>query len=176
MSPEVDIYIGEQHTRDMEDKIYYFVLEHLGPDSDYDVERQYYVDPVRRGTVVPILPNGWRERAVHRHIDVPATEEKAAFAIDVYFLEVHDLIASKLAANRAKDRDFARAAFRLGFFEKDVVAQRLELCQSVSRHIIDTALAFARDLTPNDALETEQALAVEIEQAVDGERLQPSGD
>lgn len=175
MSPEVDIYIGEQHEPEMEDKIFYFVHEHLGSESDYDVEHRYYVDAVKRGKVVPILPDGWRERAVYRRVDVPATEDMDAFAVDVFFLEIHDLIASKLAANRPKDRDFARAAFRQGLFEKDIVAERLALCRSVPA-LIDTPLDFLRSLSVEDDLETEQALAIEIEQATDGERFQRPKD
>ncbi len=41
-------------------------------------------------------------------------------------LEIHDLVLSKYAAGRVKDRDFVRAAVRHGMVERKVLAKRLE--------------------------------------------------
>ena len=42
------------------------VVERFGSDSDFDLERGYYVDMVKPD--LPRLPNGWEERAVRRTI------------------------------------------------------------------------------------------------------------
>jgi hypothetical protein len=165
ISPEVDVYIGELYTPQREEQIYFYLLEHMGSASDYDNEHQFYVDPVRRGVVVPILPNGWRDRAVRRSIDVPPNNEDSGFSVDACFIEIHDLIASKLSANRPKDRDFVREAFARGMFDRQIAIERLRLCQPSSPATIEAAERFLRQLTRHESYEIPATLDTAIDSA-----------
>lgn len=65
------------------------------------------------------LPSGWESRLVI--LDNEATAPGRAFC-----LEPHDLVASKLAAGRGKDHDFAEALLRAGIVDAEVLSERID--------------------------------------------------
>jgi hypothetical protein len=77
----------------------------------------YYAQGVGRETA--ILPEGWEERLVA--VRTPATRGATGWC-----LEVHDLVISKYAAGREKDRVFVKAAVAHRLVEKATLLERLE--------------------------------------------------
>jgi hypothetical protein len=77
----------------------------------------YYAQGVGRETA--ILPGGWEERLVA--VRTPATRGATGWC-----LEVHDLVVSKYAAGREKDRAFVKAAIAHGMVERTTLLRRLE--------------------------------------------------
>ncbi len=86
----------------------------IGELSPFHETHGYYAHGV--GPETATLPAGWEDRLV----PVPA---EGAMGL---CLEVHDLVLSKYAAGREKDRDFVRAAIRNQMVRKEVLARRLE--------------------------------------------------
>lgn len=86
----------------------------IGELSPFHETHGYYAHGV--GPETATLPAGWEDRL----IPVPA---EGAMGL---CLEVHDLLLSKYAAGREKDRDFVRAAIRNQMVRKEVLARRLE--------------------------------------------------
>jgi hypothetical protein len=76
----------------------------------------YYAQGVGEQTAV--LPSGWEQRLI------PVRNARTRGATG-WCLEVHDLVVSKYAANRQKDREFVRAAIRHGFVEHQTLTERL---------------------------------------------------
>lgn len=88
----------------------------IGEFSLFHEEFGYYAEGIHIDTVV--LPTGWRERLLRPEL----TDAKPAHAA---FLEPHDLVASKLAAGRPKDLDFASALVRADLIKLDVLLERI---------------------------------------------------
>lgn len=65
-----------------------------------------------------ILPEGWDDRVVV--LENPNTAPGRGLC-----LEPHDLVASKLAAGREKDFEFARALLRAGLIDAGLLATRI---------------------------------------------------
>lgn len=86
----------------------------IGELSPFHETHGYYAHGV--GPETAILPEGWEARLV------PLPAEGAVGLC----LEVHDLILSKYAAGREKDRDYVRTAIRHGLVAHEVLAGRLE--------------------------------------------------
>ena len=76
----------------------------------------YYPHGIAIGTAV--LPSGWRDRLVV--LDTPRTSPGRGLC-----LEPHDLVVSKLAAWRTKDRDYAAALLRAGLVDRQTLLDRL---------------------------------------------------
>jgi hypothetical protein len=72
------------------------------------------------------LPSGWRDRLVA--LESPRTTPARGLC-----LEPHDLVASKLAAWRAKDRDYARALLEAGLISKATLLDRMRLLEGVPK-------------------------------------------
>lgn len=64
-----------------------------------------------------VLPLGWQDRVVV--IEAGTTEPARG-----HCLEPHDLVISKLVANRDKDREFAAALLNAGLVSKDTLLER----------------------------------------------------
>ena len=90
----------------------------IGEGSPFHQTFGYYAQGVAPETA--LLPPGWEERAIR--VYSPATRGATGLA-----LEVHDLLVSKYAAGREKDREFARAVFRLGMARARTVLELLPL-------------------------------------------------
>jgi len=98
------------------------VVERFGSDSDFDLERGYYVDMVKPD--LPRLPNGWKERAVRRTIGTIDIDGRAAEVVAV-FPEAHDLAASKIAIGQAQDAEFLAGLAQRGLLDRSVLEERL---------------------------------------------------
>ncbi len=110
LSMEADLYpLGHPERSDLIDGS-------IGEGSPFHATFGYYAQGV--GPETAVLPQGWLERA--SRVYSPATRGATGLA-----LEVHDLLVSKYAAAREKDRDFARAAFKHGLARPATVLERL---------------------------------------------------
>lgn len=106
----------------------------LGEGSPFHQTFGYYAQGV--GPETAVLPSGWQERAIR--VNSPATRGSTGLA-----LEIHDLLGSKYAAAREKDREFARAVFRHGLASGQTVLERLALAPLAGERLA-AALAAAR--------------------------------
>ncbi len=98
----------------------------IGELSPFHETHGYYAHGV--GPETATLPAGWEDRLV------PLPAEGAVGLC----LEIHDLVLSKYAAGREKDRDFVRAAIRHRMADREVLAGRLEtmpLASELRAHI-----------------------------------------
>jgi hypothetical protein len=93
------------------------MLDVIGELSPFHATFGYYADGVPAD--LPKLPAGWRDRVIA--LSVGGTEGP----VRGLCLEVHDLVLSKYAAFREKDRQFVRAAVRHGLVKRDVLLSRL---------------------------------------------------
>jgi hypothetical protein len=94
----------------------------IGELSRFHEEFHYYPHGVELSTAR--LPIGWRERLVV--LDTLNTRPGRGLC-----LEPHDLVASKLAAWRTKDREYARALLRAGLVERGVLLARIGRLEGV---------------------------------------------
>jgi hypothetical protein len=85
----------------------------IGELSPFHETYGYYAQGV--GPRTAILPAGWEQRLVRIE-----TEAGAGLC-----LEPHDLVISKYADAREKDRDYVRAALRHGLVSEDTLLERL---------------------------------------------------
>lgn len=86
----------------------------IGELSPFHEEFGYYAQGV--GPRTAVLPAGWEQRLVRVE-----TEAGAGLC-----LEPHDLVISKYAASREKDRDYVRAALRHGLVDEATLLERLD--------------------------------------------------
>ena len=87
----------------------------IGELSPFHEAFGYYAEGV--GPQTAILPKGWRDRLI------PVHNENTRGAPG-WCLELHDLVISKLAAGRDKDRAYARAVARHGLADVPVLIAR----------------------------------------------------
>lgn len=89
----------------------------IGELSHFDETYGYYAQGVSVDTAT--LPEGWEERLIDfSNAEAPNAKAK--------FLDPHDLVLSKLAAQRQKDRDFARVLVENRLIDPTVLLERLE--------------------------------------------------
>ena len=89
----------------------------IGEMSLFHRVNAYYAQGVEISTA--LLPDGWRERVVP--FDARSAEPAQAVC-----LERHDLVISKLAAMREKDRLFAIALIDAGLVELTILLERAD--------------------------------------------------
>lgn len=89
----------------------------IGEESAFHERFGYYAQGV--GPETAILPQGWENRVVK--IQNQATDLKVGLC-----LEPHDLLASKLAAGREKDKQFAVAAIKHRLVEQSMLQDRIK--------------------------------------------------
>lgn len=94
----------------------------IGELSPFHSTFGYYAHGVGERTAV--LPEGWASRLV----PIPAGPATGLC------LEIHDLVLSKYAAGREKDRAFARGAIRHGLVRREVLLDRLPAMPVPSAH------------------------------------------
>src|SRR3954453_14152242 len=92
----------------------------LGDGSPFQQTFGYYAHAV--GPETAKAPRGWEERLVV--IDIPPRPNSAVRAV-AFCLEPHDLILSKLAANRERDWEFANAALLARLVQASVLLERV---------------------------------------------------
>jgi hypothetical protein len=109
----------------------------LGDGSAFQQTYGYYAHGV--GPETAKAPTGWEDRLVPVEIEPRVTSTTRVVA---FCLEPHDLVLSKLAANRERDWEFAKAALAAGLVQPDVLRERVvdlpvreELRESVARSL-----------------------------------------
>jgi hypothetical protein len=110
-SREADVY-PSNHPERVE------MLDVIGELSPFHTTFGYYADGVPAD--LPKLPAGWRDRVISLSVG------GAEGPVQGLCLEVHDLVLSKYAAFREKDRQFVRAAVEHGLVKRDVLLSRLD--------------------------------------------------
>ena len=85
----------------------------LGRASTFARRRGFYVDVV--APEIASLPNGWEKRLRPLRVG----------RITAFCLEVHDLMASKLAAGRLKDMEFVSALLKLRLGKAGILRRRI---------------------------------------------------
>lgn len=88
----------------------------IGELSPFHQTFGYYAQGVGQQTAT--LPDNWGERLIP--VRNPRTRGATGWC-----LEVHDLVISKYAANREKDREFVRVVIRHGLVEREILGERL---------------------------------------------------
>ncbi len=118
----------------------------IGELSRFHEEFGYYPHGVAVSTAH--LSAGWRKRLVV--LDTPNTRPGRGLC-----LEPHDLVASKLAAWRAKDREYARALLRAGLIDHGILRERIARLEGVPDSLqqlmidwVDAAPAVTSPLAP----------------------------
>jgi len=111
---DVDILTpdGSESDREMWNK----ALAHFGSDTTNAKELGVYLDAVPN--MLPWVPNGYRKRAIR--VVGPWR------SIELFHLEPHDLIVTKLRRFAAKDRQDIQQLCELIEIDPDLVEQRLE--------------------------------------------------
>jgi hypothetical protein len=94
--------------------------EALGMESPHLRETGVFAHPVGLGTIV--LPDGWEARLVSFGGDEGL--------INVWALEIHDLLASKLMAGREKDFEFLRALLDHSLCDFHTLLARMDLLRT----------------------------------------------
>lgn len=88
----------------------------IGELSPFHQTFGYYAQGV--GETTATLPRGWQQRLV-------AVNNERTRGATGWCLEIHDLVVSKYAANREKDRAFVQAASRHGLVSRATLDQRI---------------------------------------------------
>lgn len=88
----------------------------IGELSPFHEAFGYYAQGV--GPETATLPDGWQERVVR--VESPRTRGAVGLC-----LEIGDLLVSKYAAGREKDREFVRTAVRLRLLDRDTLTKRI---------------------------------------------------
>ena len=88
----------------------------IGEESAFHERFGYYAQGV--GPETAILPQGWRDRLFK--IQGPGTDLKVGLCLDP-----HDLVASKLAAHRERDIEFAKVALKHNIVKPGVLRDRI---------------------------------------------------
>ena len=94
----------------------------LGELSLFHRTHGFYVHGVSIDAAV--LPDGWQDRTI------PVRDEHTTQGNTGYCLESHDLAASKLVANRDKDRDFVRVLLVERLVQPEILLRRVGLLPS----------------------------------------------
>lgn len=134
MSREVDLY--PLHRPDLAD----LIDGALGEASHFDDTFGYYAQGV--GPETAVVPRDWRDRLVR----VSGANTRGAIG---WCLEPHDLVVSKYAANREKDRIFVRSAIRHGIVRPGELLLRAESLPLAADRVAAIKLAIERDARDN---------------------------
>jgi hypothetical protein len=101
----------------------------LGRNSAFARKHGFYVDVV--SPEIASLPEGWEKRVKHFHVG----------QVTAFCLEIHDLLASKLAAGRLKDLELAGAVLKLHLASVRTLRNRIAKLLPVSaRELAQTSL------------------------------------
>lgn len=113
MSTEADLaFLNDEHGRKAD-----LVDGAIGEMSLFHRVNAYYAQGVEISTA--LLPDGWRERVV-------SFEARSAEPAQAVCLERHDVVISKLAAMREKDRMFAIALIDAGLVDVAILLERVD--------------------------------------------------
>lgn len=112
VSREADFAFWDDESEEVSDR----VDAAIGELSEFDGRHGYYAQGVSITTAT--LATGWRERLVR----YPTADG----GVTGWCLEPHDLVLSKLAAHRPKDKAFVRALIEAGLIEIAVLDERVD--------------------------------------------------
>ena len=118
------------------------VNERFGSDSDFDVERGYYVDMVKPD--LPRLPAGWENRAVRRVIGTLLINGRSE-DVTAVFPEAHDLAASKVAIGREQDVEFLLGLVEAQVIQRSVLEDRLRQAPRMDQKRLNESLKRVQD-------------------------------
>ena len=113
-SIEVDVVVID----DPEEIKMGMIDRNIGEDTEFHRRYGMYAEGVSLSTAV--LPNGWRERLVK-------FQPPTLYPVTALCLEPHDCVASKMAAGRAKDHEFANAMVAQRLVSPDTLRERIDL-------------------------------------------------
>ena len=124
--PPIDVVVGSREIDvvplpypDFEEWFFY-VHEHFGADSEFDVENGVYIDMVRED--VPTLPPDWETRSLERSLRL----KQGGKTVTVVYPEIHDLLVAKLFANRPQDEAFLLGVSQIIAVDVETLRARLE--------------------------------------------------
>ncbi len=109
-SMEADVYVKDN---ELADRIEF----HMGELSTFHNTHGYYIDTVDKTTSK--LPKDWEKRLIE-------ISNKNTNFISGWCLEKHDLVLSKLYANREKDIEFFNSMISLSLLQKKSLLKRLD--------------------------------------------------
>lgn len=127
ISTEADLFVPDWSQKDEND-----VEATLGEVSKFAETYGYYADPVSRETVR--APAGWETRVVPFYNELTS-------GCTAWCLEVHDLVISKLAAARYKDRLFVTTLLENNLVHESVLRDRLKAAHNFSEGLNKTIQA-----------------------------------
>jgi hypothetical protein len=113
LSDEADVVVVDDSGGGLADQI----DAQIGMESSFDRTFGYYADGVELSTAK--LPDGWEGRA----IDQTAGYDEHG-PIIARFIDVHDLVVSKMAAGRPQDREYVHALRDAGLVDGQVLVER----------------------------------------------------
>ncbi len=123
--PPIDVVVGSREVdivplpyADFEEWFFY-VHEHFGADSEFDLENGVYIDMIRED--VPKLPPDWETRCIERSL--PLKEEGETVA--VVYPEIHDLLVAKLFGTRPQDEAFLQGVSQIIAVNADTLRVRI---------------------------------------------------
>jgi hypothetical protein len=119
-SIEVDMVVVD----DPEETKMGMIDRNIGEDTEFHRRYGIYAEGVSLSTAV--LPDGWRERLVK-------FQPPTLYPVTALCLEPHDCVASKMAAGRSKDHEFANAMLAKGLVKPDILRERIELLPVTKR-------------------------------------------
>lgn len=119
VSQEADILVPENY------RVAEAIEGSIGEDSYFHHEHGYYAQAIDETTCK--LPEGWRSRV----IDVCNGNTNGIIG---HCLETHDLVISKLVANRPKDIEYFQAVCQLNLVKKDELLNRLDMTPEISEN------------------------------------------
>ena len=102
------------------DRWYFYVHEHFGADSEFDIEHGVYIDMVKEG--IPKFPSGWETRAIERSLDM----NEPGQSVTVVYPEIYDLLITKLLVNRDQDEVFLKGVAQITTLDADTLRARLD--------------------------------------------------
>lgn len=89
-----------------------WIFEVVGEGTPFDVDRGFYIDHVVAQPGLPILANGWKERAIRQEFVFDGIVQGS-----VLYLSPEDMAISKLGAGRPKDIEFVSALLTQGYIK-----------------------------------------------------------
>jgi Nucleotidyltransferase of unknown function (DUF6036) len=105
----------------------------IGELSPFHENHDVYAEGCTFETPV-FAPNGWRDRSI------PVTYDD--IGVTAHFMELHDLVLSKIGAGRPKDIEFCSALFKTQYLNRDILIERLPLiaCSSDQKQVIENRI------------------------------------
>ncbi len=112
VSQDIDLFTRENVTREKNLLIY----DRFGPDSEFALEHEFYIEPVGEWTMMTSLP-GWEDRLVKVDSDGGAIG---------WCISPLDIAYNKAEAGREKDIAYLAGLFRFGIIRPSTIKDAIE--------------------------------------------------